>query len=410
MSLVDTLLSAFVSLRANILRTVLTTLGIIIGVAAVIAMVGVGAGAEQRIQSVIDNLGTNVLFVSNGSSRSGGVRGGSGSRVSLTEADARAIEEEASSVLIAAPSVRASAQLIRGNSNWFATIYGAGDGYLKAREWQISSGRTFSPQEERSPTKLAIIGQTIVAQLFPEEDPVGQMMRIKRVPFTIIGTVAAKGETAWGGDQDDVVFIPITTAKTRIVGGNRFRGPNVANITVKAASASLIMEAEREVTEILQRRHRIRPGQADDFRVRNVAQMLDARAQSERIMSILLASVAGISLLVGGIGIMNIMLVSVTERTREIGLRMAVGARSRDILLQFVTEAVAVSLIGGAIGVVIGLAGSMAAARMGDWPIITSPVAALLAIGFAALVGIFFGFYPAYKASRLDPITALRHE
>ena len=410
MSLVDTLLSAFVSLRANILRTVLTTLGIIIGVAAVIAMVGVGAGAEQRIQSVIDNLGSNVLFVSNGSSMSGGVRGGSGSRVSLTEADARAIEQEASSVLIAAPSVRASAQLIRGNSNWFATIYGAGDGYLKAREWQVSSGRTFSPQEERSPTKLAIIGQTVVEQLFPEEDPVGQMMRIKRVPFMIIGTVAAKGETPWGGDQDDVVFIPITTAKTRIVGGDRFRGPNVANITVKAASASLIMEAEREVTEILQRRHRIQPGQADDFRVRNVAQMLDARAQSERIMSILLASVAGISLLVGGIGIMNIMLVSVTERTREIGLRMAVGARSRDILLQFVTEAVAVSLIGGAIGVVIGLAGSIAAARMGDWPIITSPVAALLAIGFAALVGIFFGFYPAYKASRLDPITALRHE
>jgi len=410
MSLVDTLLSAFVSLRANILRTVLTTLGIIIGVAAVIAMVGVGAGAEQRIQGVIDNLGSNVLFVSNGSSMSGGVRGGSGSRVSLTEADARAIEEEASSVLIAAPSVRASAQLIRGNSNWFATIYGAGDGYLKAREWQVSSGRTFSPQEERSPTKLAIIGQTVVEQLFPEEDPVGQMMRIKRVPFMIIGTVAAKGETPWGGDQDDVVFIPITTAKTRIVGGDRFRGPNVANITVKAASASLIMEAEREVTEILQRRHRIQPGQADDFRVRNVAQMLDARAQSERIMSILLASVAGISLLVGGIGIMNIMLVSVTERTREIGLRMAVGARRRDILLQFVTEAMAVSLIGGAIGVVIGLAGSMAAARMGDWPIITSPVAALLAIGFAALIGIFFGYYPAYKASRLDPITALRHE
>tara|TARA_B100001146_G_scaffold104611_2_gene92527 strand:- start:6230 stop:7462 length:1233 start_codon:yes stop_codon:yes gene_type:complete len=410
MSLVDTLLSAFVSLRANILRTVLTTLGIIIGVAAVIAMVGVGAGAEQRIQGVIDNLGSNVLFVSNGSSMSGGVRGGSGSRVSLTEADARAIEEEASSVLIAAPSVRASAQLIRGNSNWFATIYGAGDGYLKAREWQVSSGRTFSPQEERSPTKLAIIGQTVVEQLFPEEDPVGQMMRIKRVPFMIIGTVAAKGETPWGGDQDDVVFIPITTAKTRIVGGDRFRGPNVANITVKAASASLIMEAEREVTEILQRRHRIQPGQADDFRVRNVAQMLDARAQSERIMSILLASVAGISLLVGGIGIMNIMLVSVTERTREIGLRMAVGARRRDILLQFVTEAMAVSLIGGAIGVVIGLAGSMTAARIGDWPIITSPIAALLAIGFAALIGIFFGYYPAYKASRLDPITALRHE
>jgi putative ABC transport system permease protein len=410
MSLVDTLWSAFASLRANILRTVLTTLGIIIGVAAVIAMVGVGSGAEQRIQGVIDTLGSNVLFVSNGSSISGGARGGSGSLVSLTEADARAIEEEAPSVVFAAPSVRASAQLIRGSGNWFSTIYGAGDGYLKAREWHIATGRTFSPQEERSPTKLAVIGQTVVDQLFPDEDPVGQMMRIKRVPFTIIGTLRAKGETPYGGDQDDVVFIPITTAKARIVGGDRYRGPHVANITVKAASARLIMEAEREVTEILQRRHRIQPGQPDDFRVRNVAQMLEARAQSERIMSILLASVAGISLLVGGIGIMNIMLVSVTERTREIGLRMAVGARSRDILLQFVTEAVAVSLIGGAIGIVIGLAGSIAAARIGDWPIVTSPVAALLAIGFAALVGIFFGYYPAYKASRLDPIIALRHE
>ena len=410
MNVIDTLLCAFSSLRANILRTVLTTLGIIIGVAAVIAMVGVGAGAEQRIQGVMDTLGSNLLTVSNGTSVSGGARGGAGSKVSLTLADARAIEQDASSVVIAAANVSASAQVIHGNTNWFSRIYGAGDGYLRARDWPLNSGRTFSEQEERSPTKVAIIGQTVVRQLFPDEDPIGQIMRIKRVPFTVIGTLAAKGEMAWGGDQDDVVFIPIITAKTRIVGGDRFRGPYVQNITVKAVSASLVVDAEREVNEILRDRHRISPGQPDDFRVRNLAQMLDARAQSERTMSILLASVAGISLLVGGIGIMNIMLVSVTERTREIGLRMAVGAKGRDILLQFVTEAVAVSLIGGFIGIAIGFGGSWLVARIGDWPIIPSPGAALLAIGFSAFVGIFFGYYPAYKASRLDPIIALRHE
>ena len=410
MSLIDTLLCAFSSLRANILRTVLTTLGIIIGVAAVIAMVGAGAGAEKRIQGVMDALGSNLLTVSNGTSVSGGARGGAGSKVSLTIADARAIEQDVSSVVIAAPNVSSSAQIIRGNRNWLSRIYGAGDGYLRARDWSVVSGRTFSKQEERSPAKVAIIGQTVVEQLFPGEDPIGQTMRIKRVPFTIIGTLAAKGEMQWGGDQDDVVFIPIVTAKTRIVEGDRFRGPYVANITIKAASADLVADAEREVTEILRDRHRINPGQLDDFRVRNLSQMLDDRAQSERTMSILLASVAGISLLVGGIGIMNIMLVSVTERTREIGLRMAVGARSRDILWQFVTEAIAVSLIGGLIGIAIGLGGSLLAAEIGDWPIVPSPGAALLAIGFSAFVGIFFGYYPAYKASRLDPITALRHE
>ena len=406
----DTLWSAFSSLRSNILRTVLTTLGIIIGVAAVIAMVGVGAGAEQRIQGVMDTLGSNVIFVNNGSSVSSGARGGAGSLISLTEEDARALQEEGDSILVAAPTIRTSAQVINSSRNWFSTIYGAGAGYLEARGWEIVSGRAFTAQEERSPTKFAIIGQTVATQLFPEEDPIGQMIRIKRVPFMVIGLLGEKGETPWGGDQDDVVFIPITTAKTRITGGDRFRGPFVQSITVQASSAAAVMEAERQITEILQRRHGIKPGQPDDFTVRNIAQMVAARAQSERIMSILLASVAGISLLVGGIGIMNIMLVSVTERTREIGLRMAVGARSKDILFQFVFEAVVVSLIGGLIGIIIGLAGSIAVARIGDWPIVASPMAALLSIFFAALVGIFFGYYPAYKASRLDPITALRQE
>ena len=410
MTLSDCFQTALASLRANKLRTGLTTLGIIIGVAAVIAMVGVGKGAEKRIEEAIQGLGENVLFVRNGTSVSGGVRGGANSKVSLTEADAAAIEAQAPSVAIAAPTVRSSGQVISGNLNWFTTIYGVGDDYLRARDWVIGRGRTFNPQEERASAKVVIIGETIVEQLFGGQDPMGEIVRIQKIPFRVIGVTRAKGESSWGRDHDDVVFVPLSTAKSRMNVGERYRGRYVRDITVKARSSNGLEAAEQEINDLLRQRHRIRPGQPDDFYVRNIAQYLEARAKSERTMSLLLAAVAGISLLVGGIGIMNIMLVSVTERTREVGLRMAVGARGRDILLQFVTEAVVVSLIGGVVGVVLGFGGSLVAARIAGWPVITSPLSAVIAMGFAAVVGIFFGYYPALKASRLDPIAALRHE
>ncbi|MDG2237221.1 MAG: ABC transporter permease [Arenicellales bacterium] len=410
MTLSDSLLSAVSSLRANKLRTALTTLGIIIGVSAVIAMVGVGKGAQLRIQETIQGLGENVLFVRNGTSVAGGVRGGANSKISLNEADAAAIIAGAPSILIAAPTLRATGQVIFGNTNWFSTIYGVGDTYLQARDWQIENGRTFSTNEERSSTKVAIVGQTIIDQLFSGQDPVGETIRIDRIPFRIIGTIRAKGESSWGRDHDDVVFVPLSAARSRLDVGKRFRGDLVRDITLKARSADLLETAEQEVTDLLRERHQIRPGAPDDFYVRNVAQYLKARAKSERTMSLLLAAVAGISLLVGGIGIMNIMLVSVTERTREVGLRMAVGARRIDILVQFVTEAMAVSLIGGAIGVALGMGGLLTAARFGDWPVVISPFSGVIAMSFAAIIGIFFGYYPAHKASRLDPIVALRRE
>jgi len=410
MNPMDSLLAALDSLRANALRTSLTTLGIIIGVAAVIAMVAVGNGAERRVQSLIQSLGSNILIVINGTSVSGSVRHGAGSTISLTTADAAALERDVPSVQIAAPSVRGAGQIIYGNTNWSTTLQGAGDRYLRARDWVLAEGRTFSPADERSAAKVAIVGQTIVAQLFQGLSPLGETIRIKRVPFKVIGVTATKGQTPFGSDQDDVIFIPLSTAKKRVLGGRRVRGDRVGAITIKAASSDLIMEAEREVAETLRHRHRIRPGEPDDFAVRNIASILNARAESSRTMSFLLAAVAGVSLLVGGIGIMNIMLVSVTERTREIGLRMAVGAQGRDILVQFVIEAIALSLIGGAIGIALGVGGSMLAAELAGWQLVLSPGAIALAIGFSAGTGIFFGYYPALKASRLDPIEALRHE
>ncbi len=410
MKLSDSLLSAATSLRANKLRTALTTLGIIIGVSAVIAMVGVGKGAQLRIAETIQGLGENVLFVRNGTSVAGGVRGGANSKISLTETDAAAIIAGAPSILIAAPTLRATGQVLFGNTNWFSTIYGVGDAYLQARDWQIENGRTFSANEERSSAKVAIVGETIIDQLFSGQDPVGETIRIDRIPFRVIGTIRAKGESSWGRDHDDVVFVPLSAARSRLDVGKRYRGNLVRDITLKARSADLLEAAEQEVTDLLRERHQIRPGAPDDFYVRNVAQYLKARAKSERTMSLLLAAVAGISLLVGGIGIMNIMLVSVTERTREVGLRMAVGARRIDILVQFVIEAMAVSLIGGAIGVALGLGGLLTAARFGDWPVVISPLSAVIAMGFAALIGVVFGYYPAHKASRLDPIVALRRE
>ena len=410
MNLYDCLTDAFGSLRVNLLRTVLTTLGIIIGVASVIAMVGVGEGVEKRMEQLIETLGANVLVVQNGSRNARGAQSGAGSNISLTEEDAQALLREAPSVVIAAPIVRGNGQVINGNANWYTSIRGVGADYLVARDWVIETGRTFTPAEERSAAKAVILGQTPVERLFPDQDPIGQTVRINRVPFTVIGTTREKGQTPFGSDQDDTIFVPLATAKRRVLGGSRYRGRYVAGIIIKAQTPDLVLQAETEVAEVLRRRHRIRAGQQDDFSIRNIAQLLETRAESQRTMAFLLACVAEVSLIVGGIGIMNIMLVTVTERTREIGLRMAVGARRRDILVQFIIEAVALSVLGGLIGSALGVGGTVTAAHVADWPLVLSSLAVIMALGFSAAVGVFFGYYPALKASRLDPIEALRHE
>jgi putative ABC transport system permease protein len=410
MTLGDCIAAANQSLRANTMRSILTSLGIIIGVAAVIAMVAIGAGAQRQVQKVIKNLGSNIVVVVNGSRTGSGARGPRGSQISLTEQDAEAIQKEIPAVQVSAPSVRGAAQVVFGNTNWNTAIYGITEEYFTARSWEIADGRRFSPTELRGAAKVAIVGHTLIKELFGGTNPIGQTFRIQRVPFQVIGILKAKGETPWGRDQDDVIFLPLSTAKKRVLGGRRIKGNLVGSITVKAWTAPQVSEVVTEVNELLRQRHRIRPGQPDDFSVRNISSFMSARAESSRVMTLLLASVAAISLVVGGIGIMNIMLVSVTERTREIGLRMAVGARRADILSQFIIEAISLSLIGGLLGIGLGVGGSILLSSTVGWPVQIEPGSILLAVGFSAAVGIFFGFYPARKASRLDPIEALRRE
>lgn len=406
----DCILAALGAIQANVLRSVLTALGIIIGVAAVIVMISVGAGAQKQVDDVIKKLGSNLVIVVPGTTTSGGARGARGSRRTLTEDDAIAIQNEVPTVKVSAPTVRGSGQIIFGNQNWSTVIRGVTPDYGQAREWEIADGRWFNNDEVRSAAKVALIGETVSESLFGNDNPVGQIIRIKRVPFTVIGTLVGKGETPMGNDMDDVVFIPLTTAKKRTLGGRRVSGRLVGVVFVKSNSAEVVDDTIRDMTKLLRLRHKIRPGQPNDFFVRNLSSILEARANSSRVMNLLLAAVASISLIVGGIGIMNIMLVSVTERTREIGLRMAVGAKGRDILLQFLIEAVTLSLIGGVIGIVFGLGGSYIIAMIGNSPAIVQPYSIFLAFGFAAAVGVFFGFYPARKAARLDPIEALRYE
>jgi len=409
--LLDPVIAGLRALRANVLRSILTTLGIIIGVAAVIVMISVGSGAEARMQDLIASLGSNLIMVAPGSGTAGGVRLGAGTRASITEDDAAAIEQEIPSVQIAAPNIRGSGQVVFGNLNWGTLIYGITPAYLQAREWEIERGRDFRPEEIKGAAKVAILGETIVENLFEDQDPMGQIIRIKRVPFRVIGVLKEKGETLMGHDQDDSVFIPLSTARKRVLGARYLGGKTVGSIFVKSRSAESVPQTVESVKALLRQRHKLREGQEDDFFIRNFSQILETRAKSSRAMSLLLAAVAGVSLLVGGIGIMNIMLVSVTERTREIGLRMAVGGRGKDILTQFLIESVTLSLIGGVIGVVLGLFGSVAIASIGEgWPTVIKWESVILAFGFAAAVGIFFGFYPARKAARLDPIEALRYE
>ena len=406
----DCIRASITALKANLLRSILTSLGIIIGISSVIAMVAIGAGAESRVKESIESLGSNIMIVLNGSRTTGGARGGTGSNVTLTEEDAQALQRDVSSVEVAAPAVQGRLQLVSGNTNWATSVIGMTEEYLIARNWEIDQGRPFADTEYRSAGKVILIGSTVAEKLFPGEDPLGKIIRVNKVPLQVVGVLGTKGQTPFGTDQDDTAFIPLTTAKKRVLGGRWVKSNLVGQITVKVRDAQDVAEAEQEVATLLRQRHRIGEGAQDDFNIRNISLFLAARAESTRVMGILLASVAAISLIVGGIGIMNIMLVSVTERTREIGLRMALGARRRDILTQFVVEAITLCLLGGLIGVALGIGGSHLIAQTGDWPVLIEPQAIMLAVGFSAAVGVFFGFYPARKASRLDPIDALRYE
>ena len=409
-ALIDALLDALHSLKSNTMRSVLTTLGIIIGVGAVIIMVSVSNGAKKQISAMIDKLGANIMMVMPGNSFGRGVSGGAGSLPTLTEGDAWAIRDEIPTVELTAPTVRGSAQLIAGNLNWSSTVNGVTNEFFIAREWDLIRGRSFDPNEIKVAAKVVIIGKTVADNLFPDQDPIDQAIRINRVPFTIIGVLESKGQAGMGGDQDDAVMVPLSTAKKRVVGGRRLSGDLVNSIYIKAKSAEVVTETQAQVEILLRERHRIAPNTEDDFRVRNMAEFMNARADSSKAMSILLLAVASISLIVGGIGIMNIMLVSVTERTREIGLRMAIGANGKDIMAQFLIESISLSLIGGIIGILLGIGGSLAMGAFSQWEAVLNAQSMLLAFGFAAAVGIFFGFYPARKASLLDPIDALRHE
>jgi putative ABC transport system permease protein len=406
----DALMSAVQSLRANLLRSILTMLGIIIGVAAVVIMVAVGSGAETSVRSFIQGLGSNILSISPGANRFGGVSRGAGSRMSLTMADAEAIETEIEHVLVVASTTETSVQLIAGNLNWNSRVVGATPGVFQARDWTLATGRFLVDSDVRGATKNAVIGETIAENLFPGQDPVGQTLRLNRVPFRVVGLLEAKGQTSFGRDQDDQVFVPLTTVRQRLSRRSSSRRDRVGTITVKVADIQWMDQVETDMRELLRARHRISDTDEDDFTIRNLAQIMETSTQATRIMTLLLASIASVSLLVGGIGIMNIMLVSVTERTREIGLRMAVGARGRDIQTQFLIEAVALSLIGGTIGIALGAMGAGSIARFAEWPTVLPLNAVILAFTFSAGVGVFFGLYPARRAAQLDPIEALRYE
>jgi putative ABC transport system permease protein len=405
----DAIITAFDALRLNKLRSALTMLGIIIGVAAVIAMIAVGGGAREQVVAQIRSLGSNLLVVMPGNVTAGGVRMGAGAASTLTDEDAIAIMAEIPSVQVTAPNMRGTGQIIAGGMNWATAIFGIDLGWFEARDWEVEHGRMFEPEEVSRGAQVAIIGQTVARNLYGGIDPVGEEIRIRNVPLRIIGVMGRKGQTTWGQDQDDVVFVPLNTARQRVLGRNLANARAVSSIYVKVREGESISATEEEIKVLLRQRHRIQPGAEDDFSIRNLADIAATREASARTLELLLAAVAGVSLMVGGIGIMNIMLVSVTERTREIGLRLAVGARQWDILRQFLLESAGLAVIGGAIGVAIGIGVAYVISKAAGWPLLVEPGAVLLAVLFSGLVGIFFGWYPALRASRLDPIEALRH-
>jgi len=398
------------ALRVNKLRSTLTMLGIIIGVGAVIAMVAIGSGAQARVAEQLQALGANMIFVFPGSTTSGGLRAGAGSSISLTEEDAWTIQRDVQGVVVAAPTMRGSGQLVWGNLNWSTMIVGVTPEYFDARDWPTTSGRVFTQEDVDGAAKVAILGQTVAQSLFGDTDPIGQTVRVKKLLCTVVGVLDSKGQNTFGQDQDDVIVIPLTTAKRKVLGVSLANARTVNGISIKVADNEDLKEVQQHIRDLVRQRHRLQPGQDDDFGIRSAAEMVQTKDEQAQLMTKLLMSIASVSLLVGGIGIMNIMLVSVTERTREIGLRMAVGARGRDILTQFLVEALTVALIGGSVGVVAGLGASFALAYFGEWRTVVSPPAILLAFTFSGLIGIFFGFYPARKAAGLNPIDALRYE
>ncbi len=409
MTLLDAILTAADALRLHKLRSALTMLGIVIGVAAVIAMVAVGGGAREQVVARIRSLGANLLVVTPGNVTQSGVRLGSGAASTLTEDDAAAIARELPAVQVTAPFMRGASQIIAGGANWAASVYGIDLGWFEAREWDVDSGRAFEPEEISRGAQVALVGQTVARTLFGGLDPVGEELRVRSVPFRIIGVMAKKGQTTWGSDQDDVVFLPLSAARQRVLGRNLANARAIGALYVKVREGESLAAAETDVKALLRQRHRLQPNQEDDFAIRNLADIAATREASARTLALLLAAVAGVSLAVGGIGIMNIMLVSVTERTREIGLRLAVGARPRDILRQFLFEATGLAAIGGAVGVALGVTTAYAIANAAGWPLLIEPPSIVLAVVFSGLVGVFFGWYPALRASRLDPIEALRH-
>jgi putative ABC transport system permease protein len=398
---------AWQAMGANRLRTFLTMLGMIIGVGAVILMLAIGQGVRQQVESSIASMGSNLFIILSGSTTSGGARMGFGAAPTLTLADAQAIEE-LPGVAAVAPAAPGAAQLVYGSNNWSTAVYGTTPSYLIVRNWTLSAGVPFTDSDVRSATRVALLGQTVVQNLFGDDDPVGKTIRIKDSPYLVLGVLAAKGQSLDGRDQDDTVLVPVTTAQRKLF-GSQFQG-SVRFMMAQATSAAAMAAVQKEMTELLRQRHHIRQGEDDDFSIRNLTALMNTAAATAQVFSLMLGAIASISLVVGGIGIMNIMLVSVTERTREIGIRMAIGARGQDVLMQFLLEAIMISVIGCVIGVALGVGGALLITKLAGFDVVVTPLSIVMSFGVAAAIGIFFGWYPARKASRLKPIDALRYQ
>jgi putative ABC transport system permease protein len=402
---------AWLALRINILRSLLAMLGIIIGVASVIIMVSISTGAKQEVGRLIQGLGTNLLVISPGSSDMGGGRqSGTGTAPPFSDSDIVALRQQVQGVAAVSGTMRGSVTVVASGINWSTTAYGVNEEYLEVRDWGITDGRNFSVAEVRAGSKVVMLGRTVAKQLFNDNSPLGSQVRIKDIPFQVIAVLDSKGQSAMGNDNDDVLIIPVTTARKRVLGGNNTVPNSVQSIMLEVAQNESMSDVQQEVENLLRQRRNVRSGSKDDFSVRNLAEFIKARTATQNTLSVLLASTAMISLLVGGIGIMNIMLVSVTERTREIGLRIAIGARQQDIRNQFLVESVTLCLLGGFIGLLLGVLGSLGISLLGQWPIAIDLNIALIALGSSAFVGIFFGFFPAQRAARMNPIDALRYE